>query len=102
MKKSFTTENPASKFLTPQPQGTPQPQETAGTPSTVETAKPQKVEKLPRLNMKLDQENLEYLQIVCRLYGTTQQQYINDLLKKDAANQSDKAKQAMDLLRKGV
>ncbi len=57
-----------------------------------------KGQKLPRINMAFDEENIEYLRLMSRLRGVSMTQYVNDLLDKDREANDDVIKKAEKLL----
>lgn len=76
-------------------------QEVQGTQESVrKTPKTQgkKGQKLPRINMAFDEENIEYLRLISRIRGVSMTQYVNDLLNEDKKINDNLLKKAEKLL----
>lgn len=93
--KSFKTDNPAMQFINPQEAH--QEQDTQPTQDTQRG----RVQKHPRINMAFPEANLEYLQLIARIEGTSITEYVNRLVKADHAARADELERAKDIL-KGV
>ncbi len=126
-KKSFKDSNPAMAFIskpevdnkhksgsksikdsevqsadnTPDAQDVQIEQEVQGTQQSVrKTPKTQgkKGQKLPRINMAFDEENIEYLRLISRIRGVSMTQYVNNLLNEDRKVNDNLLKKAEKLL----
>jgi len=93
MTKSFKGDNPALSFLGGLP--TPQEQQERNAQEEQQAQQEQEVHealhktqgrkghKLPRFNMALAQENLDYLRIISRIEGVTMTEYVNRIVAAD-------------------
>lgn len=96
-KKSFKDINPALQFLssaqeeqdTQEVQGTQRAQGTQG----------RKGQKLPRINMAFQVENLEYLQLISRIEGESITRYVNRLVENDREKNATIVEKARALLK---
>lgn len=87
-KKSFRDINPAMQFIS----NTQQVHD-------VQRTQGRKGQKLPRINMAFQKENLEYLQIISRIEGKSITDYVNKLVESDRIKNVAIIETAKDLLK---
>jgi len=63
------------------------------------TTQGKKGQKLPRINMAFSPENLDYLQIISRIEGTSITNFVNQLVKKDRDRRADEVERARSILK---
>jgi len=51
-----------------------------------------------RINMPFTYDNSEYLNIICKLKGTSKTKYVNSLVEADSIKNADVARQAKELI----
>ena len=78
-KKNCKANNPAMQFITQAEQETQEAHDKQGKQLT----QGRKGQKLPRVNMAFQPDNMDYLQTISRIEGMSMTDYVNRLLKRD-------------------
>ena len=94
-KKNFKGINPAMQFIT-------QPEQDAQETHDEQKAQPtqgRKGQKLQRINMAFQPDNLDYLQTISRIEGMSMTDYVNRLLQRDRITRADIVEKAKAILR---
>ena len=94
-KKTFKGINPAMQFITQPEQEAQEVQDEQGKQLT----QGRKGQKLPRINMAFQPDNLDYLQTISRIEGVSMTDYVNRLLQRDRIARADIVEKAKALLK---
>ena len=91
-KKNFKGINPAMQFIT-------QPEQEAQDEQKAQLTQGRKGQKLQRINMAFQPDNLDYLQTISRIEGVSMTDYVNRLLQRDRITRADIVERAKAILR---